>query len=80
LLFFILRIIIFGAPHRPPAMGIKLDLDTEKTAKAAVAIASAFGLCQVSESTFPQLAAANALALILIVVILYGPRPAPKSA
>jgi hypothetical protein len=61
-------------------MEIKLELDTEKTAKAAVAIVSAFGLCRVLESTdFPQLAAANALALIVIVAILYGPRPAPKN-
>jgi hypothetical protein len=62
-------------------MEIKLELDTEKTAKAAVAITSAFGLCRVLESTkFPQLAAAKAIALILIVAILYvyGPRPAPK--
>jgi hypothetical protein len=35
-------------------MEIKLELDTEKTAKAAIAIAAAYGLCQVSESTeFP---------------------------
>ncbi len=62
-------------------MEIKLELDTEKTAKAAVAIASAYGLCRVSQSTdFPQLAAANALALIIIVAILYGPRPATKNS
>ncbi len=62
-------------------MEIKLELDTEKTAKAAVAIASAYGLCRVSNSTeFPQLTAANAIALIVIIAILYGPRPAPKSA
>jgi hypothetical protein len=61
-------------------MEIKLELDTKKTAKAAVAIASAFRLCQVSESTkFPQLVDANALALIIIVAILYGPRLAPKN-
>ncbi len=60
-------------------MEIKLELDTEKTTKAAVAIASAFGLCQVSESTkFPQLTAANAIALIVIIAIIYGPCPAPK--
>ena len=60
-------------------MEIKLELDTEKTVKAAVAIASTYGLCRVSESTkFSQLAAANAIALINIVPILYGPRPAPK--
>ena len=62
-------------------MEIKLELDTDKTAKVAVAIAAAYGLCQVSQSTeFPQLAAANAFALIVIVVILYGPHPAPKKS
>ena len=61
-------------------MEIKLELDTEKTVKAAVAIAAAYGLCRVSESTdFSQLATANAFALIIIIVILYGPRPAPKN-
>jgi hypothetical protein len=65
----------------PPAIIIKLELDTKKTAKAAVAIATAYGLCRVSETTeFPQLAAANALALIVIIAILYGPRPAPKQS
>jgi hypothetical protein len=60
-------------------MEIKLELDTDKTVKAAVAIAAAYGLCRVSESTkIPQLAAANAIVLIVIVAILYGPRPAPK--
>ena len=62
-------------------MEIKLELDTEKTAKAAVAIAAAYGLSQVSQSTeFPQLAAANAIALIVIIAILYGPRPAPQKS
>ncbi len=62
-------------------MEIKLELNTEKTAKAAVAIATAYGLCRVSKATeFPQLAAANALALIVIIAILYGPRPAPKQS
>ncbi len=63
-------------------MEIKLKLDTEKTAKATVAIACAYGLCCVSEATVsPQLAAANAIALIVIVAILYGPRlPPNKSA
>ena len=62
-------------------MEIKLKLDTKKTAKAAVANASAYGLCRVSNSTeFPQLAAANAIALIVIIAILYGPCSAPKSA
>ncbi len=63
------------------ALEIKLELDTEKTAKAAVAIPSAYGLCRVSNSTeFPQLASAYAIALVIIIVILYGPCPAPKSA
>jgi hypothetical protein len=62
-------------------MEIKLELDTDKTAKAAVAIAAAYGLCGVSQSTeFPQLADANAFALIVMVAILYGPRPAPKKS
>ncbi len=62
-------------------MEIKLELDTEKTAKAAVSIPTAYGLCRVSKATeFPQLAAANALALIVIIAILYGPRPAPKQS
>ena len=62
-------------------MEIKLELDTEKTAKAAVAIAAAYGLSRVSErAANPQLAAANALALIVIVAILYGPRLAPKKS
>ncbi len=62
-------------------MEIKLKLDTEKTAKATVAIACAYGLARVSEaSDFPQLAAANALALIIIIAILYGPYPAPKKS
>ncbi len=62
-------------------MEIKLKLDTKKTPKAAVAIAIAYGLCRVSESTqFPQLAAANAFALIVIVAILCGPRLAPKKS
>ncbi len=62
-------------------MEIKLELDTKKTVKAAVAIASAYGLCGVSESTkFPQLAVANAIVLIVIVTILYSPRPLPQKS
>jgi hypothetical protein len=62
-------------------MEIKLELDTEKNAKATVAIACAYRLAHVSEaSESPQLAAANALALIVIIAILYGPRPAPKKS
>ena len=73
--FFILRIIELGAPHHRPAMEIKLELDTEKTVKAAMAITAPYGLCRVSKGTKSnQLAAANALALIIIVAIIYGPR------
>ena len=62
-------------------MGIKLEPDTEKTAKATVAIACAYGLARISKaSESPQVAAANALALIVIIAILYGPRPAPKKS
>ena len=63
-------------------MEIKSELDTEKSVNAAVAIATSYGLCRVSQATeFPQLAAADALALITIFAILYGPCLAPtKSA
>ncbi len=62
-------------------MEFKLELDTNKTAKATIAIASAYGLCRVLESTkYPQLAAANAITLIVIVPILYSPCPAPKKS
>ncbi len=60
-------------------MVIKFVLDTEKGAKAAVAIVTSYGFCRISELmghfTF---AAVNAIALIVIIAILYGPRPAPK--
>jgi hypothetical protein len=59
-------------------MEIKFELDTEKATRAPVATAAGYKLCRVSEhNNFPQLAAANAIALIVIIVILYGPRPAP---
>ena len=62
-------------------MEIKFELDTEKALKAAVAIATSYGLCRVSEHMdYPQLAAANAIALIVIIAILYSPCPAPKSS
>jgi hypothetical protein len=60
-------------------MEIKLESDTKKAWKAAVAIATAYGLCRVSVDTkYPQLAVANVIALIVIIAILYGPHPAPK--
>ncbi len=61
-------------------MEVKFKLDTKKASKATVAITAAFGLCRVSKCTkFPQLAAANALVLIIIIAILYGPHPVPKN-
>ena len=43
-----------------------------------MAIAAAYALCHVSKhSDSPQLAAANAIALIVIIAILYSPRLAP---
>ncbi len=52
-------------------MEIKLELDTEKTAKAAVAIAVTCGLCRVSQqSRRPQLAVINAVAIIIVIAIL----------
>jgi hypothetical protein len=60
-------------------MEIKLELDTKKATCAAMAIAAVYALCRVSEhSNSPQLAAANAIALIIIIAILYGPHLAPK--
>jgi hypothetical protein len=60
-------------------MEINLQLDTEKASKATVAIAAAYGLCRVSTDTeYSQLILANAIALIVITAILYGPHPAPK--
>ena len=58
-------------------MEIKFELDTDKAARATVAIAASYGLARVSEGTkYPQLAFANTIALIIIVAILYGTRPA----
>jgi hypothetical protein len=55
----------------PKAIEIKLELDTEKASKAAVAITAAYGLCRVSTDTkYPQLATANAIALLVIIAIL----------
>ena len=60
-------------------MEIKFELDTEKASKAAVAIATTHALSRVSlASESPNLAIANAIATIIIVAILYCPRPAPK--
>ncbi len=59
---------------------IKFELDTEKAAKATIAIAASYTLGRVSEGTeYPQLAFANIIALFAIIAILYGPRLAPKA-
>ena len=60
-------------------MKIKFELDTDKAARATVAIAASYGLGRVSEGTeYPQLAFANAIALIIIIAILYRPLVAKK--
>jgi hypothetical protein len=62
-------------------MEVKFELDTKKALKATVATTATYGLCRVSKGTkFPQLATANILALIVIIAILYGPRPVPKKS
>ena len=62
-------------------MEIKFELDTKKALKVTVVTVAAYRLCRVPEGTkSPQLAAANALALIIIVAMLYGPLPAPKKS
>jgi len=59
-------------------MEIKFELDTDKAARATVAITASYGLGRVSKGTeYPQLAFANAIALIIIIIaILYSTRPA----
>ena len=55
-------------------MEIKLELDTEKTAKAVVTVTAILGLCWVSEqSENHSLASANALAIIIVIAIIYCP-------
>jgi hypothetical protein len=62
-------------------MEIKLELDTNKALKAVIAIATAYGLCRVSKGTkYPQPAAANTIALIIVIAILYGSHPALKTS
>ncbi len=58
-------------------MEIKFELDTNKATRATVTITASYRLGQVSEGTeFPQLAFANAIALIIIIAILqYGSHP-----
>ena len=59
-------------------MEIKFKLDSDKAARATVAIAASYGLGRVSEGTkYPQLAFANTITLNIIIAFLYGTRPAP---
>ncbi len=56
-------------------MEIKLELDTEKLAKAIVTVTAIIGLCWVSEgSENHSLASTNALAIIIIIAVIYYPR------
>ena len=56
-------------------MEIKLELDTEKLAKAVVTVTAILGLCRVYEcSENHSLASTNALAIIIIIAIIYYPR------
>jgi hypothetical protein len=80
LLFFIPRLIHrrFGPTLLLAAMEIKFKLDTDKAARATVAIAASCALGRVFEGTkYPQLAFANSIALIIIITILYSNRLAP---
>ena len=59
-------------------MEIKFKLDTDKAARATVAIMASYELGRVSKGTeYPQLAFANALALIVIIATLYSICPLP---
>jgi hypothetical protein len=72
--------LLFSNPFADTEMEIKFKLDTKKVAKSTIAIAASYGLGQVSKGTeHPQLAFANAIALIAIIAILYGPPSAPKA-
>ena len=52
-------------------MEIKLELDTEKTAKAVVTVTAIIGLCRVAErSENHSLAYVNALAIIIIIATI----------
>ena len=56
-------------------MEIKLELDTEKTAKAVVTVTAIIGLCRVSErSENHSLAYGNALAIIIVIATIYYPQ------
>jgi len=56
-------------------MEIKLELDTEKTAKAVVTVTAIIGLCRVSKRLENHsLAYVNALAIIIVIATIYYPR------
>jgi len=58
-------------------MELKFELDTDKAARATAAIAASYGLGRVSKGTeYPQLAFANAIALMIIIAIFFSTRPA----
>ena len=60
-------------------MEIKFELDADKAARTTVTIAASYGLCRVFEGAeYPQLAFANAIALIIIIAIIYRPPVAKK--
>jgi hypothetical protein len=67
----------FGPSLLSMTMEIKFELDTDKAARATIAIAASYALGRVSEGTNPQLAFANSVALIIIIAILYSNCPAP---
>ena len=55
-------------------MEIKLEFDTQKATKAAVAITTTYWLCCVSkQANDNNLPIVNAFAIIILIVILYGP-------
>ncbi len=59
-------------------MEIKFELDTNKAARATIAIAASYALGRISEGTeYPQLVFANSIALTNIIAILYSNCPAP---
>jgi hypothetical protein len=59
-------------------MEIKFKFDTNKAARATIAIAASYALGRVSKGTkYPQLAFVNPIALIIFIAILYSNRPAP---
>ncbi len=56
-------------------MEIKLELDTEKAAKAVVTVTAILGLCRVSKRLENHsLASANVLAVIIVIAIIYYPQ------